>query len=354
MPFTIPSFSSIRDALLRDLKNQLPDADVGPDSDYFIRATSVASAVEGLYQHQAWIVRQIFPDTADREYLELHARLRGLSRKTAVAAKGSIRITGMPGTAFASGLAAKRGDLSYITTQSGVIDATGHATVAAAASTVGTVGNVVADSVVELTAAPSGISSQAAIVTMTGGVDDESDSELLARLLELIRRPPAGGNKYDFRRWAMEVPGVTAAYVYPLRRGLGTVDVVVTSAGGMPSADTVAAVQSHIDDQRPVTAKNFMALAPTQRVYEADIAVQLSGLSLAAAESKIEEALRQYDGQIAPAETAIKSRIEAIVSNIAGVTDRVVTLPAGNVVPVVDATRIEWVRLGAVNVRPMA
>lgn len=51
MPFTIPSFSAIRDALLRDLKNQLPDADVGPDSDYFIRATSVASAVEGLYQH---------------------------------------------------------------------------------------------------------------------------------------------------------------------------------------------------------------------------------------------------------------------------------------------------------------
>ena len=60
MPFTVPAFSTIRDALLRDLKNQLPDAYVGPDSDYFIRATSVASAVEGLYQHQAWIVRQIF------------------------------------------------------------------------------------------------------------------------------------------------------------------------------------------------------------------------------------------------------------------------------------------------------
>lgn len=54
-------------------------------------------------------------------------------------------MTGTPGVAFAAGLAAKRGDLSFVTSQSGVIDATGHATVAAAASTGGTVGNVVAD-----------------------------------------------------------------------------------------------------------------------------------------------------------------------------------------------------------------
>ncbi|WP_337050269.1 baseplate J/gp47 family protein, partial [Serratia fonticola] len=73
------------------------------------------------------------------------------------------------------------------------------------------------------------------------GTDDESDKSLLARLLELIRRPPAGGNKYDYHRWAMDVPGVTAAYVYPLRRGLGTVDVVITSGNDLPSPATVAA-----------------------------------------------------------------------------------------------------------------
>lgn len=77
----------------------------------------------------------------------------------------------------------------------------------------------------------------------------------MARLLDLIRRPPAGGNKYDYRRWALEVDGVTAAYVYPLRRGLGMVDIVITSAAGLPSAEIIAATQAHIDDQRPVTAK---------------------------------------------------------------------------------------------------
>lgn len=350
MPFTVPAFAKIRDDLLRDLKNQLPDADIGPDSDYFIRATSVASAVEGLYQHQAWIVRQIFPDTADREYLELHARTRGLTRKAAVAAQGQISVAGTPGAAVPSGLTAKLGEQTYVTTQAGVIDANGVATVTAVARTPGMAGNASANAVVELTAAPSGVNSQATIVTMTGGVDEESDSELLARLLELIRRPPAGGNKYDYRRWAMEVPGVTAAFVYPLRRGLGTVDVVITSAGALPSAATITAVQDHIDDVRPVTAKNSLVLAPTLKVVDVNVAVQLSGITLAVAQAHIEAALGAYFNQLAPGETAIKSRIEALVSDLSGVVDRAVTLPVANVVPTVDASLVEWVRLGTVTV----
>ena len=77
MPLSTPDFETIRGALLRDLQNLRADADVGPDSDFFVRASSVASAVEGLYQHQSWIARQIFPDSADRDYLEQHARVRG-------------------------------------------------------------------------------------------------------------------------------------------------------------------------------------------------------------------------------------------------------------------------------------
>ena len=353
MPFTVPAFASIRDALLRDIKNQLPDADTGADSDYFIRATSVASAVEGLYQHQSWIVRQIFPDTADREYLELHARVRGLSRKPAVAAQGVLQVTGTPGAALPAGLTARLGEQSYVTTRAAAIDAAGKASVAIAAASAGTVGNVGIDTTVELTAAPSGVSSQAVLHDMTGGVDEESDSELLARLLELIRRPPAGGNKYDYRRWAMEVAGVSAAYVYPLRRGLGTVDVVITSAGDLPSAATIAAVQAYIDDLRPVTARDCLVLAPTPRHYDVTVAVQLSGLTLEAAQAQIDAALRSYDASVAPAEIAIRSRIEAIVSGIPGVVDRTVTQPAANVVPVVDDGQVEWVRLGTVTVRPM-
>ncbi len=71
MPYVIPKLSKIRDDLLRDIKNLLPQADIGVDSDYYVRASSVASCVEGLYQHQSWIVKQIFPDTADTEFFRV-------------------------------------------------------------------------------------------------------------------------------------------------------------------------------------------------------------------------------------------------------------------------------------------
>ena len=169
---------------------------------------------------------------------------------------------------------------------------------------------------------------------MTGGVDEETDGELLARLLELIRRPPAGGNRADYRRWALETPGVSAAYVYPLRRGLGTVDVVVTAAGDLPSGATLAAVQAHIDELRPVTAKNCLVLAPTPRVLDVSVAVRLSGLTLAQAQAQISTALSEYFARLAPGDTAVRSRMEALVSDITGVADRNLEQPGVGIKPV--------------------
>lgn len=61
-------------------------------------------------------------------------------------------------------------------------------------------------------------------ITKTAG---ETTEEYRARLLEYIRRPPAGGNKYDYVKWAKEVDYVTAAWCIPLGQGAGTVDVII-------------------------------------------------------------------------------------------------------------------------------
>ncbi|WP_243466192.1 hypothetical protein [Sodalis glossinidius] len=86
MAHSTPTHTEIADTLLRDIRNQLPDADTGPDSDYAVRANAIASALQGLYQHQMWIVRQMFPDTADHDYLVMHARTRNLTPKSATPA----------------------------------------------------------------------------------------------------------------------------------------------------------------------------------------------------------------------------------------------------------------------------
>lgn len=355
MAFIVPNLQLIRDKLLRDLKNVLPDADVTPDSDFYVRATSVASAVEGLYEHQKWIVRQIFPDTADAEYLYLHAAVRGLTLKQGVPARGKLQVRGQPGAAIPEGLQAKRADgVMYRTTGAAQMPAAGVIDVPAEATAIGRNGNAVDGMSVTLQAAPVGLDSSAALLSMRGGVEKETDGELLARLLELIRRPPAGGNRYDYRRWAMEVEGVTDAFVYPLRRGLGTVDVAVVSGDGLPSQDTVDRVRLHIDDVRPVTAKGFLVVVPTLRVLPMDIQVALQGTTLEAATAGAKKALQDQFLQLAPGAAWIRSQSEAHISNVSGVRDRRIISPASNVIPTVNADVIEWLRLGAIRMELMA
>jgi len=353
MPFIVPLMQQIRADLLRDIKNQLSDAHTATDSDYYVRATSVASCAEGLYQHQAWIARQIFPDTADTEYLERHAAVRGLTRRPAVAASGFMHVVGTPGTLIAEELigVAANGQ-RYQTIEDGAIGADGTGIVRARAVDAGSIGNSADDTPLTLQPTSAGIAS-ATLLTMQGGVDVETDTELLARLLDIIRRPPAGGNRHDYRRWALEVPGVSAAFVYPLRRGLGTVDVAIVSGDGLPSAETLQAVRDHIDDVRPVTAKNCVVLAPEIVHVHVSVNIAIVGTALDAVHAAINTQLAAQFAALAPGDAWIRSQAEALISNVPGVQDRVIVAPVGNVAATVDADTLQWLRLGIVTVEPM-
>lgn len=74
---------------------------------------------------------------------------------------------------------------------------------------------------------------------------NETDEAFLSRLLDYIRRPPAGGNKYDYVKWALSIDNVAAAYCFPLAQGLGTVDVVIianeeNTGSEVPSSHTMS------------------------------------------------------------------------------------------------------------------
>lgn len=354
MPATVLTLDQIRANILREIKNQRPDADVGDDSDHYVRASGTASAVEGLYARIAWTARQIFPDTADEDNLILHARLHGIDRKSPVVASGTARAKGKPGVQIASGLSAKYQDgTAYVTTSGGTFDADGNLVVSVAAIDTGTIGNRQDGDTLTLTVPPIDVDATLTIVTLRGGTAIETLDSLLARLLQRIRRPPAGGNKYDYWQWAMEVPGVTAAFVYPLRRGLGTVDVVIVTEDGLPSDDVLKAAQAHIDDQRPVRAKDTRVVVPSIKTYDVTAAVKLNGITLDAAQAAVESGLEAYNAVVSPGDTVIRNRIGGVINDTLGIDDYVLDSPAANVVPVVDAQVIEWCRLGNVTLRPM-
>lgn len=355
MAYATPDQATLRANILREISNQLPGADTGGDSDHFIRANSVASAIEGLYAHQAWIAKQIFPDTADADNLARHAQLRGLSRKSAVGSAGSLLLSGLPGAPITAGLIAQTLDgKQYSLSASGQIGADGTGTIAATSTTTGSATVQATGASVTLLAPPNGVNATGSVVKMVGGTDDETDAQLLARLLDVIQRPPAGGNKWDFRRWAMSVDGVSSALVYPLRRGLGTCDVVITASGGLPSAATLAAVQDYIDSMRPVTAKNCLVIAPSLVSMDHVIQVAFPGGTADVAQALIQPRLASYFATLSPGDAYIRSQVESVISDTSGVTDRLLVSPTANHTPQVDAQAVEWCQLGQVSVSLMS
>lgn len=355
MPYVTPTFEEIRDRYLRDIRGVLPDADIGPDSDHFVRGSSVGSTAEGLYQHQTWLWRQIFPDTADSEGLELHAGDRGLTRKPATTAKGTVSVTGTPGAVIAQATALRHLSGVMVTTLAeATLDATGRAEVRVAARDAGSSANGLGGPVT-FVSAPIGLDSSGILVeALVGGVNVESDAELLNRLLDLIRRPPAGGNRHDYKRWACEVPGVTTAFVYPLRRGLNTVDLVILSGEGLPSEELIAAVQQHIDELRPVTATDCLIFAPTLVSVDVVARVKIApGYALEQVQLEAQQQLAGVLNALEPGQTLYRSHLEAVVSGLPGVVDRELLSPATNVVPVVGASRVEWVRFQRITLEAM-
>lgn len=352
--FIVPSLPEIRDVILRDYQSLNPQADVAVDSDNYARTSTLAAVAEGIYAHQKWIVKQIFPDTADTEFLEKHAGLRGIVRRNATYASGlGVTLFGADGAVIDVGRQIKTDDNRfYEVIEQGVI-AQGKATLKVKALATGREQNIAQEVTGILMSAPAGVRSECVLNNIYGGTDQESDSSLLERLLEHIRRPPAGGNRYDYKNWALSVDGVESAYIYPLRRGLGTVDIVITADNNVPNEDTIRRCQNYIDEVRPVTAKEAKVAAPDITVVNFNIEVSLVNVSLSEMTQEIRQALSDYFKQLPPASDLVISQCEAIVSDLIGVVDRRFISPNANRKANITQ-KIEWFRLGTVTVTEMS
>lgn len=360
MSYQSKTYEEIKDALLTDYRNQIPDADISEGSDIYVKASVLASALWGLYQYQRYIERQTFPDTADSPGIEHHASIRGLSRKQASKASGTVTLTGTNGTVVPSGLTLKTADdVSFTTTSGGTITG-GVLDVTAQAKDGGTSGNIAITTALTVQDPPAGCSSSATAKTaFTGGTDKEKDSALLSRLLDVIRHPPAGGKKNDYRQWALEVSGVADCIVYPTRRGLGTVDIVILTSGSgegrIPAQTLLDSVKAYIDSVRPVTVKDMLFLAPTAKGQAVAASIKVkSGYTFAQVKPWVETAITKHLGVMSPMEVLYKSKLEKVISDVEGVDDRSVTVPAGNVTPVDNgAYVVEMITPGAITITEM-
>ena len=271
MPFSRPNLNEIIERVETDItsrtsENEYPQA--GSVAGVFAAALGGASHL--LHAHLDWGIKQMLPSTATGEQLEEHARIwLKVPRKPAAFAEGEITVTGAPGAVLPAGTLFARGDgIRFVTTADLTLSASSGA-VTVAAETAGEIGNTKAGTVFTMVSPVLGIQSSAPVGLsgISGGSDVESDADLRSRLIRRIQGSAQGGADYDYETWALEVPGITRAWVLPLHNGLGTVSVAVVRDNDesiIPDEREIARVQEHIEEVRPVTAR-VTVIAPVEK-----------------------------------------------------------------------------------------
>lgn len=160
MSFTRPTLSELIEQARADIEARLPGADARlPVSVFDVLARIQAAGSHGLYGYLAWLAAQLFPDTAEAEYLERLASIWAVARKAASYAAGTVDFTGADGTDIPAGTTLRRSDGAEYTTDALVTIAAGVASAAVTAVEAGAAGNLAAAATVNLVSPIAGITS---------------------------------------------------------------------------------------------------------------------------------------------------------------------------------------------------
>jgi uncharacterized phage protein gp47/JayE len=339
MPFARPSFEDLRRRTKQDIMIRLPGTDaLLRYNNLGIIGEVQAGAAHLLYGRLEWSFRQLFPDTAEGEFLDRWASIWGVLRIAATKAKGRAVWPAGASTAIPTGALVSRGDGTRYRVENGAsVTPDETITVDLIAENFGAAGNAAPDVQLTLATTIDNVAPLGRIIWpgVAGGYDGEGDDQLLIRLLQRIRLPPRGGARHDYERWAMEVPGVTRAWVYPLELGPGTVvtrfmmDDVRETDDGIPQPGDVALVQAHIDENRPITATSTPAVAPIAAPL--DILIAQLEPDLPEIRDNIETELRYLiRRETAPGAELYQNRIFAAINAAPGVARFRLLEPAGD------------------------
>lgn len=241
---------------------------VGASSELAVRFYAVAAQIYTLYVQGEWTRRQCFPQTAQGEELDKHARLRGIARRQADKATGTVRfyVDQAQETAIdipVETVCMTAGGVRFVTTRDAVVPAGalyGEAPVEAAEP--GAAGNVGAGTIVYMALPPVRIVACSNPEPLTNGLDQEGDEALRERVLATYQRLANGANNAFYQQAAMSFPEVAAVTVLPKNRGVGTVDIVPAAQGGVPSQALLTEMQTYFDQVREI-AVDVAVTAPT-------------------------------------------------------------------------------------------
>lgn len=264
----------IANQYLTYLKGLKPEVNIKQkDSDWWVRGQVIGGVLAGIYADQQKIADDIFPQSARREAIEKHLNLYfNEGFKAATQSEGYLLVTGATGSIVPAGTQFEYTENGNLYTADDEVELGAATTGLVAVTSVisGQDQNLLEGAELTVQSPPAGIDSTATVYDgdLSGGRNEESNTEAVARILTQIRTPLAGGKTADYQQFALDADSsVVSASIIRYPFGFGTVGIVITAgtndidaaldAGDpivlIPSDELIATVQNYIETQCPVT-----------------------------------------------------------------------------------------------------
>jgi len=205
-----------------------------------------------------FLSKQLFPDTAEGEYLRSHWSLF-VPPLYAIAAIGKVEVYGVVGVSIPVGTVFKStSGKRYFTEKSFRILNDGKTLVDVKAEETGTDSNLTAGSSLSIVSAIfSGVDSKAVVGAegILGGTDPESDEAYLHRVLVYLRNPTRYGKSGDYAAWAIDAsPEVSNAWEFKNFGVFGALLIQVINGNqqnGIYQVNNLPAVRDYISAVSP-------------------------------------------------------------------------------------------------------
>lgn len=328
------------------------DLDAGTGTDPRLQRTNTAALAHALageshelHGHIDHEARQLFTWSADEEELGLKAAFWGVDRKQPAPAVGQASGTGQNGAVIPAGHLLQRSDGREYQTTAEVTVATGAFDLDLEAVEPGLDSDCPAATGLTMITPIVGVDTAVTVDSdgLTGGADLETLDRWRARISTKARRDVDAGHQSRYVKWALEVPGVTRAWAFPQRTGLGTVGVSFVMDGRSDiipvQADLDAVsdyIEGHTDPEtgqevgRPVTAVVQIFAFTAEEI---DFTIQLKSAVTQAVKDAVEAELADLifrEGE--PEGTLLISHIREAISIAAGEVDHDLQSPIADVV----------------------
>lgn len=290
--FDTKSFEEFREEVLENISDRYSKIEGSYTSDI---VAGVCRELEKLSENIASLESAIFVTADSGEYLIRRCADYGITRKLATAAVITVTVTADTDTVLKSGaeLTDSNGKVFFELTQATELTASVPTEVTAVCTSTGKLS--IPENSIRFVNSVSGI-----VITneaQISGTDDETDEALFRRLQFRLQNQPGCGTAADYKRWALEIPGVGYARV---KVGAGEITTFIADDDCGPVSSTqISAVMANFDEKRPLGAVVGVSSATVRSASIAATVQLFDGYSLQEVQAAYEDMLHSYIGEIA-------------------------------------------------------